>query len=327
MHIPFKDDYSFSIIPDYKKGCYLIPIAIVEQNKQLYEIYPFGGFLADLANLDVCFIQNFLKTPVKKIFELCHTNILRNNPNDYDEATKVIADHYYEINNNFDIICNLYSNEVYSYLSRVLASDILDRLEEINYSPANVNDLLFPNIIYLEELKNLSVKLIKKDYKSIDQWDYDLITNTQIILNIEDPLSSTSYYSYKIKKISDIIAIDNVNFQKNNTTIKLCQNCGKYFIPSSRSDEIYCDNIYKDGKTCKEMGYEIKLKNDEFKTAYRRAYKTQRARIKYNNHIEKYEELHFTPWEKAAKQALAEYTTKNNIEGFLKWIKDNKDLY
>ena len=94
-----------------------------------------------------------------------------------------------------------------------------------------------------------------------------------------------------------------------------------------RSDEIYCDNIFKNDKTCKELGYENKSKKDFFKSAYRTAYKTQRARIKYNTHRSDYEKKCFTPWNDAAKQALAKFQAKNDLEGFKKWLKDNKDKY
>lgn len=313
MHFSTIEDYNIYIIPDYKE-CYYLTLTEFDLDCQSDKKYPFGSFLVDFANLDVKYTRDFLQGSAKKLYSLC-----------ISDASDIL--NINEIKKVLNNICNMYTDKKYSYLGIFLASDIIDRLEEVNYSPSNTNDLLFPNIIYLEDLKKLSIKLINHDYKSIDHWDYDLITNTQIILNIEDPLSSTSYYSYRIKKISDIIAIDNVNYQKNNKTIKLCQNCKRYFIPYSRTDEIYCDNIFRDGKTCKEMGYEIKLKNDEFKTAYRRAYKTQRARIKYNSHIENYEELHFKPWEKAAKQALTDYSSNKDIESFQKWLKDNKDSF
>ncbi|WP_312427125.1 DUF6076 domain-containing protein [Lacrimispora sp.] len=133
--------------------------------------------------------------------------------------------------------------------------------------------------------------------------------------------------SYRIEDLFEIAGLEHFKVASSQIPIKECENCGKYFIPSTRSDEKYCDNYYKDGKTCKELGYEIKLKKDKFKTTYRSAYKTQRARIKYNSHITNYEELHFKPWEQAAKQALSDFTTKNDIEGFKKWLIDNKDSF
>ena len=134
-------------------------------------------------------------------------------------------------------------------------------------------------------------------------------------------------YVYHIYDLNSFIIFDYVHTKKQSITIKTCQNCGKYFIPLKRVDEIYSDSMCENGKTCKQIGYENKLKKDVFKTAYRRAYKTQRARIKYNAHIQNYEQLHFKPWEAAAKKALEEYTAKNDIDGFEKWLKDYRDSF
>ena len=40
----------------------------------------------------------------------------------------------------------------------------------------------------------------------------------------------------------------------------------KVFIPISRSDEIYCDRIFKNNKTCKQLGYTEKAR-DEYQKA------------------------------------------------------------
>lgn len=43
--------------------------------------------------------------------------------------------------------------------------------------------------------------------------------------------------------------------------IKKCKNCGKFFVPENRSDELYCSNIFENEKTCKEVGpFKIKQK-------------------------------------------------------------------
>ena len=61
---------------------------------------------------------------------------------------------------------------------------------------------------------------------------------------------------------------------KNDTPIYVCKNCGKYFIPSSKKNTLYCDNIYEHNKTCQEIGamitYNEKLKKDEVNALYRK---------------------------------------------------------
>ncbi len=63
-------------------------------------------------------------------------------------------------------------------------------------------------------------------------------------------------------------------FIENNIPIKICKNCGKYFVPENRNSSIYCNRIYKDKKTCKEIGaniaYNEKLRKDEVNALYRK---------------------------------------------------------
>ena len=90
---------------------------------------------------------------------------------------------------------------------------------------------------------------------------------------------------------------------------------------------LYKYRIYYKNKTCKEIGYSQKVKDNPFKVAYTKARKTQHARIRYNSHIEDYKNKHYEPWKKAAEQAKSNFEEKNDIAGFEKWLKDNKDAF
>lgn len=112
------------------------------------------------------------------------------------------------------------------------------------------------------------------------------------------------YDVFTIKSSHSALMFDLACVAKGNVKIKTCKNCGKYFIPSSRSDEIYCDNIFKNGKTCKQLGYEIKVSNDEILRTYRKVYKTQNARKQRNaDNIAAIEER-FDAWTEKAKVEL-----------------------
>ena len=62
----------------------------------------------------------------------------------------------------------------------------------------------------------------------------------------------------------------------NNNPIKKCQNCGMYFIPNSRLDEIYCDYPKENGKTCREqvaaLTYNKRLQEKSAYAEYRKIY-------------------------------------------------------
>lgn len=61
-----------------------------------------------------------------------------------------------------------------------------------------------------------------------------------------------------------------------NILILQCKNCHKFFIPDSLHNIKYCNRIYKNGKTCREIGvesaYKRKLNEDEALKKYRSRY-------------------------------------------------------
>lgn len=130
-----------------------------------------------------------------------------------------------------------------------------------------------------------------------------------------------------IQDLYSLVSLEICQLLQNNIHIKKCQNCNKYFLPGKRTDEIYCDRIFKNNKTCKQLGYEEKVKNDPFKQLYTTARKTQHARIRYHSHDAKYKEKHYEPWKAAAEKARDEYRAANDIDGFKKWIEDHKNAF
>lgn len=147
------------------------------------------------------------------------------------------------------------------------------------------------------------------------------IPSVSTVLEISLKDNTTSYY---FNSFEDVLIFDFYQLRQKGSIVKKCVNCNKLFIPFSRSDEIYCDNEYKNGKTCKQLGYEIKLNKDEFLKAYRTAYKTQHAKMQRNNHILNYKEKYFNVWVKEAKEKLKQ--AQNGIitiDEFKHWLKEN----
>ena len=69
-------------------------------------------------------------------------------------------------------------------------------------------------------------------------------------------------YNYLCKNIIPTFVIELLELTTiENIEIKRCKNCGKFFVPENRSDELYCSNIFENGKTCKEVGpFKVKQK-------------------------------------------------------------------
>ena len=114
----------------------------------------------------------------------------------------------------------------------------------------------------------------------------------------------TNSITYYFWDIGDLVLFDMIEMEKRGIELKQCQNCGKYFVPESRSDEIYCNNIFKNNRTCRQIGYENKINNDEVLREYRKIYKTQNARKQRNKDNINGLEERFARWASFAKEQL-----------------------
>ncbi len=113
-----------------------------------------------------------------------------------------------------------------------------------------------------------------------------------------------------------------------NNPIKKCQNCGMYFIPSSRLDEIYCDYPKEKGKTCREQGavqaYNERLKQNKALAEYRRLYQLKSMAVGRNKD-NKQMKNDFDKWKKDAKDKVNKL--KHGVlteDEVYKWLIDNK---
>lgn len=127
------------------------------------------------------------------------------------------------------------------------------------------------------------------------------------------------FESYSPSTLDELCEIEFIKILEKNIIVKSCNNCGKFFIPSVRSDEIYCDRLFSGNRTCKQVGYENK---DRFIKAYRTAYKTKNAakirNLKNNSHAED----DFKKWVYRAKEYLsAAQDGKISYENFLELLK------
>lgn len=89
-----------------------------------------------------------------------------------------------------------------------------------------------------------------------------------------------------------------------NYPIKKCQNCGMYFIPSSRLDEIYCDYKKENKKTCRAQGalqaYNERLKQNKALAEYRRLYQLKSMAVGRNKDNKQMKE-EFEKWKTTAR--------------------------
>ncbi len=91
-----------------------------------------------------------------------------------------------------------------------------------------------------EHLKNISMNF---DYKDWLNCNYK---------NIEFAYETDNFFSMLYLFICKLTKLNNV--------VYVCKNCGKYFIPDFQYNSKYCNNIYSDNKTCREIAAQIQYK-------------------------------------------------------------------
>lgn len=169
--------------------------------------------------------------------------------------------------------------------------------------------------------------------------------NSKFIANIIKHESDVYRYSSKIEVFLDSYAskdnvytsekLSNILYvvleqvvQAPNLPIKQCQNCGKYFIPSSRQDEVYCEFPDEKGKTCKEKGaletYKKNLENVPALLEYRRSYQ-KKIMIVSRNKDNKQLKKDFDKWKKEAQAKIKLFKQgKLEEEKLYNWMLENK---
>ncbi len=154
--------------------------------------------------------------------------------------------------------------------------------------------------------------------------EYDLLETLQ---NKNQVLSMSD--THKSNDLSSICyAILEELSKTPNYPIKKCQNCGMYFVPTSKVDEIYCDYPKENSKTCRELGafqsYTERLKQNKAMGEYRRTYQQKFMQVRKDKENKKLAK-NFEAWKKQAKDKINDMKkgklTENEV---YEWIIKNK---
>jgi len=253
-------------------------------------------------------------------------------------------DYYFELKGKYE------NDEVYLKQMEKIYNDLQYKVQEIQEEMKTFVNYVF-NLDEQEELKEytpsqrFAVYLIKHKgqahtYNRNDNIIQDSYSNKNLELshlNDKQLLDSFKNNTMLVSMIdthqsNDLSAICYTVLEElvktTNNPIKKCQNCGMYFIPSSRLDEIYCDYTKANGKTCREQGavqaYNERLKQNKALAEYRRLYQLKSmavGRNKDNKQMKK----DFDKWKKDAKDRVNKL--KHGIlteDEVYEWLKENK---
>ena len=336
--ITFFEDFYFWFNLDTKKEYYATPLYFykadyhLDTENKLREIYYKEAGLTD----------NGLKHPASMYFPfqeklgLMLLRFLNSDLSNFETANKTFFFAYgFEIlrdldeNYKFELKANYGSNEEYLQAVTKIFEDLREKLIDLQQE-------LIKAVTYIYNLDNnktlekytsperYAVYLIKRKGKLYTYYKNDLIIrdsysrkynefanmSEEIVLeelHSKDMLFSMSD-THKSNDLSSICSAILEELSKTpNYPIKKCQNCSMYFIPTSKTDEVYCDYPKENSKTCRELGafqsYTERLKQNKAMGEYRRTYQRFFAQVKKDKE-NKGLAKEFETWKKQAKEKI-----------------------
>lgn len=117
------------------------------------------------------------------------------------------------------------------------------------------------------------------NYGTVNSHRYPFLKHSEFktIQTFDDTLKTQYYFRAPVKYYSFML----MQFLSSKPIVSRCENCGEFFVPKTKKKTLYCDRLFSNGKTCKEVAPKLKHKdlaaNDPVIEAYDR---TQRKMYK-----------------------------------------------
>ena len=216
---------------------------------------------------------------------------------------KQCVDYMYNLNNNS-------IDKNYTPLEKYLSYSIFNNLFKYSTNIEVYYYQQFAHDIYHISSQSITPKIVR-----------EYLENR--IIDIGDSLIFHTSYLSNILYISLFETATNKNIR-----IKVCKNCGKYFIPFKNTEK-YCDIVYCENEvTCKNVGannsYYKKRNTIEGIKFYRNNYQRRLMQVKRSN--DEQVKIAFDNWKKLAKEKIKEFNNNEISEDeLLEWIRENKD--
>lgn len=137
----------------------------------------------------------------------------------------------------------------------------------------------------------------------------------------------SSGYSIITTNIYTVLYISLYNLVSNSSSmIRQCKNCHRYFT-TTKSNAYYCDKIYSQNKSCKDVGNQLSQKRKETKEPaygkYRSIYSKKATLL--SRHPDIYSREAYEQWKKEASQFMNDIRNGlKTYEEFNKWLDKNK---
>ena len=255
------------------------------------EEYNIGEQLCDFLNTDFETPDSF-KTLIKKYGINFFLNLTDIRYSDYPVSSDEYEKSQDTVINDNKYIFSLFRQDLILDIEYIFNMNNLEEIKDLTplqrFQVMTNSDFRSKSLEKIDNNKvkiNLSAFEISRDYSNYPMRQDE----TQRIVSKANINSS---YFIECTDIIQTLLIELLEIAKLNIEIKKCRNCGKFFVPDNRSDEIYCSNIYENGKTCKEIGHfkvqqKLIQENDDLRI-YRNVYQKLLLRTRRNPSNTKY---------------------------------------
>lgn len=247
--------------------------------------------------------------------------------NNYEKRKKILIDYQFQFKTIINFINNLSNLEYLENFSIAERFFIYKQADFTNYSDMSIILSSYITLTYdVKPMKFLNIGScpntgnFEENAKAISEYIRNYPTEYD-----DDFFTSLCFNCHVIETACFISILELI---KNNTPIYICKHCGNYFIPSSKKNTLYCNNIYEHSKTCQEIGamitYNEKLKKDEINSLYRKTLSAKKMLANRNPDIPMYLEK-YEQWKKEANEFKQDIKlgTKTEEE-FKKWIEETR---
>lgn len=283
-----------------------------------------GEQLCDFLNTDFENIDSF-KTFIKKYGINFFLNLTDIKYSDFPVSVEEYEKSFDTLFNEYKYIFVSFRQDIMLDIEYIFNMNNLEETKDLTplqrFQVMANSDFESKSLSYIDNNKikiNLSAFEILRDYSKFPMRQDE----TQRTVNKANISSS---YLIECTDIIQTLLMELLEIAKLSIEIKKCRNCSKFFVPDNRSDEIYCSNIFENGKTCKEIGhFKVKQKemqeNDNLRT-YRNVYQKLLLRTRRNPSNAQYaKDFEFfkddnNKWRENISKGLA------TEEEYLEWLK------
>lgn len=247
--------------------------------------------------------------------------------NNYEKRKKILIDYQFQFKTIINFINNLSNLEYLENFSIAERFFIYKQADFTNYSDMSIILSSYITLTYdVEPMKFLNIGScpntgnFEENAKAISEYIRNYPTEYD-----DDFFTSLCFNCHVIETACFISILELI---KNNTPIYICKNCGKYFIPSSKKNTLYCNNVFEHNRTCQEIGaintYNEKLKKDEVNSLYRKTLSAKKMLANRNPDIPMYLEK-YEQWKKEANEFKKDIKQgKRTEDEFKKWIEETR---